>query len=460
VLAVALVLAGAAVLASAGRAPADPWREPKAAPSSLGSPMLAPRRAPAVFLEEAAAAALRTALAPILAPHDGCVVVRDDDGIVVRIAGDRGLAGASTTKVLTAAAALDALGADHRFTTRALTAAPVPRPDGRLAGDLHVVGGGDPVLSTPGEIARLHADPQTATAPVTPLDDLAAAIASTGITHIDGAIVADDSRHDPLRYLPDWKPNYRTDGEIGPLGALAVDDGFADPAARVPAADPAALTAERLVQLLRARGVSVAGGVRTGPAPAGAREVAAITSPPVREIVEALVRESDNYTGEILVRELGAAHAGTGTTEAGLRVVVARLARLGVPVEGLALRDGSGLAPTGRVTCDSLARVVHLARRGRLAPVDAGLAVAGRTGTLADRHTADPLTGVLRAKTGQIDGVAGLTGVIDDAEHLRFAYLANGDFSESGGHDLQDAVASAIAAYPVVPDADRLVPGP
>jgi hypothetical protein len=67
---------------------------------------------------------------------------------------------------------------------------------------------------------------------------------------------------------------------------------------------------------------------------------------------------------------------------------------------------------------------------------------------------------VLRAKTGEIDGVVGLSGTVDDAEDALFAFLANGGFSTDGGRVLQDEVGGIVAAYPDVSNLALLVPPP
>ena len=67
---------------------------------------------------------------------------------------------------------------------------------------------------------------------------------------------------------------------------------------------------------------------------------------------------------------------------------------------------------------------------------------------------------MLRAKTGYIDGVAGLAGIVDDDEHLRFAFLANDTFSQTDGRALADQVARLIGAYPAAPAPGEVVPAP
>jgi hypothetical protein len=56
--------------------------------------------------------------------------------------------------------------------------------------------------------------------------------------------------------------------------------------------------------------------------------------------------------------------------------------------------------------------------------------------------------------------VTALAGVVDVGRPLRFAFLANGDFSESGGVSIRERVATIIAAFPEAPAADVLVPAP
>ncbi len=392
---------------------------------------------------------MRRALPATFAPYSGCVAVDGPDGPVARLDEDTPLAGASTQKLLVGTAALDLMGAAHRFATRAVSDA--PRRDGTLGGDLVIVGGGDPMLTT--------ADtPRTPEAPVTPLAELADAIVAAGVKRIDGALTADDSRYDRHRTVAAWTAADDPAGNIGALGALIVDGGRGSDG--LPSADPALDTVRALASLLAARGVTIAGGVTdpARPAPADSREIARVTSAPLADIVGEMLTDSNNQTAEQLTREIGRRAAHTGTSAAGTEAIPAVLSALGVDVAGVDLRDGSGLAHENRVTCRALMDVLALATRPRLAAVERGLAVAGRTGTLAARFVGTPLAGRLRAKTGHIDGVVGLAGVVPPG--ARFAFVANGDFRTEDGARMQDAVGYALGTYLDSTGPPGLVPAP
>jgi D-alanyl-D-alanine carboxypeptidase/D-alanyl-D-alanine-endopeptidase (penicillin-binding protein 4) len=414
-----------------------------------------PRRIPAVITAVATRQKYRSIIGGFAAPGR-CIAVDGPTGPLARVGTATAYAPASTEKLLTGAAALQVLGPAHVFTTTVETTGAVS--GAVLDGNLYLVGGGDPVLTTPAYRQKLASDPLTAAEPTTPLDNLAAAVAAAGIRTVDGSIVADDSRGGTLRYLPSLKPSERGI-DIGPLGALTVDDGFT--ATGVAASDPALLTAGSFVAVLARHGVVVTGPARRGTAPEAARRLRSVTSPRLDAIVASMLTVSDNYTAEMLVRAIGAAAGGTESTATGLRGVISALARLGVPTAGVSLVDGSGLSPQDRITCPALLAAVELGDRAQERALRVGLPVAGRTGTLAHRFVGDPLAGRLRAKTGHIDGVVGLAGIVPtSAGTVSFAFLANGDFSTAGGESLQDQIAHLVAEYPGVPDAEHLVPAP
>jgi serine-type D-Ala-D-Ala carboxypeptidase/endopeptidase (penicillin-binding protein 4) len=327
----------------------------------------------------------------------------------------------STTKLLTAAAALRRLGPDTALGTSALATVPIDG-NGVLAGDLIVRGGGDPVLG----------DEQFAA--------LAAGLA--GLREITGSVVGDESLFDALRTGPSGDGAF--DPELGgPLSALAYERGAQAPGGP-PQADPARAAAARFDDILEARGVVIHGVPRAGPTPAGAVPLAAAASPTVRELVKDMLTASDDWIAEMLTKGLSAKVAPPGTTAAGAAIVRAEAAKLGASV---VLVDGSGLDARDR---GSAAALVSLLRRLRGSPsFGAALARPGRPGTLRDRLTVGRARRVCRGKSGTLPsgGVSALAGYCTGRNRhtYAFAVLVQGR-STSKARRAQDRVARALAA--------------
>lgn len=454
-------LATAATLAALGLAACAVALVPDSTPSGttvasrVGTPILSARRAPGAVVDAIGAVRLGDQLARIDAPYAACAVV-DDAGVpIVTEDVDTPLVPASTLKLLTAAVAVDLLGPDARFTTAAVAAG-----DPTATRSITLVGGGDPVLRTPAGIAALTTDGERRDGVSTDLGTLADRIVAAGVRSLPGGITVDDARFDTVRYNPTWPDTYRTGGTVGPIGALAVDEGYANPAARtVVVGDPAIAAGEALRTLLEARGVRV-GAVTRGRAPDGATTVAEVRSPRLDEIAGSILAASNNHGAEVLLKAV-AVHAGRpGTTKDGVEVARARLERLGVPTAGLVMVDGSGLSRQDRASCRTIAATVRLGERARLRVLRDGLAVAGQKGTLAPRLDGTDLDGRIVAKTGTLDGVSGLAGTSTVRRPLRFALLINGSFGEARAFALREAMVTAIARFPDITGDAGSIPGP
>jgi len=436
-------------------------RQPDAAPAApavatLGTPLWSLRRLPQPVIDAAGAQHLTAALAGRTNGLSSCTTVRDDTlGTDVTTAGTDVLAPGSTMKLLTATAAVAALGADFHFTTQAV--APGAVKDGSVA-RLYLVGGGDPLLATPERIAADQRDPDTAGLPSSPLATLADRIVAAGVRQIPGGVLGVDDRYDATRYVPAWPASVRTD--IGPIGALTVNDGRAGPAGTGAAVtDPAVNAASELSRLLVARGVTVGTAGRADHAPDGATRIATLESPALPGVLEELLSASDNLSAEMLTRELGV-HAGAGTTARGVQAIRDELTKERVDLTGASFIDGSGLSHDDRLTCATLLSVLGLDAQPRYAPVADGLAIAGKRGTLALSLRGTHLEDNLRAKTGTLSGVSGLAGYVRSDRPLTFALLLGGGFSQNAGYALRETMAADIAAYPAVANAASLVPGP
>jgi D-alanyl-D-alanine carboxypeptidase/D-alanyl-D-alanine-endopeptidase (penicillin-binding protein 4) len=429
--------------------------------TSLVTPVLSARRLPAVLAASQADARLRAALAPIVAKSTPttCVTVQSGNRVIDRINGEQPLMPASTEKLLTATAVLDRLGADAKLTTAAVTVASTN--SGVIDGDLYVVGAGDPLLITSGYTSTFEEADQK----YNDYAKLADAIKAAGVTEIRGNVLGDDSRFDTQRYVPTWAGRYIRSGEIGPLGALTVNDGFTGlsltpdtPTKDRQPGEPALLAAETLISLLKARGVQVSGGPFEAKAPDGATTVASLDSLSMADTVGEMLRRSDNTTAEILLKDLAVHERTAGTTNGGAKVVQDTLSRLGFPTQGSVTVDGSGLDVGDRVTCDLL--VAALDHQGPSSALAADLPVAGKTGTLRKRLRGTAAEGNVRAKTGTLNEVSALAGFAHTAsgEDLTFAVLVNGTLATAVA--LTDEVAVALAHYGEGLSVDAIGPRP
>ncbi len=157
--------------------------------------------------------------------------------------------------------------------------------------------------------------------------------------------------------------------------------------------------------------------------------------------------ESDNFTAELLLKQLGATLAGRGTTAAGAAIVRAVLAEHRVPLGGVRIADGSGLSGLDRLTAKALVTILQRIWADRdLRPVVFRiLPVSGRDGTLEDRLTKPPARGNVRAKTGTLDVASALSGFV--RERYAFSILQNGHrLSASAARRAQDRFATVLAA--------------
>jgi D-alanyl-D-alanine carboxypeptidase/D-alanyl-D-alanine-endopeptidase (penicillin-binding protein 4) len=384
---------------------------------------------------------------------------------------------ASTMKMYTSAVALDRFGPDYTFRTPVLRDGPIGS-DGTLAGNLYLRGVGDPSLSS-----RFWHDE-------TPMDALAREIAATGVKHIRGDIIGDATAFDD-KLVPDgWKTSYLGASYAARVSALSLNENIVwvvvqpngrkaqvtlDPAStaipvessvslsggtggRISASrrsdgtisvrgsigarsgplryslivdNPALYTAGALRASLLKAGVTVTGQTRVGPTPSNAVQVAAVTSPPLAQIIGEMDRESINIVAELLFRD--AAHAATnqqGSAELGLANLRTFMSRkVGLMPNVVNVADGSGLSLNDSVTARSMVKLLGYVHQADWGPVfHAALPVEGESGTLKRHGKGTPSRGNLHAKTGTTNTVAALGGYVTakNGEVLAFSLIYNG----------------------------------
>lgn len=423
------------------------------------------RRLPTLVSRELNVDAFRAEVEPFLATLNdrSCSVVSVDGEPVGAHNENLAVIPASNQKLLVAAAALERLGEDFRYTT-AVDAAGAPVA-GVVDGDLHLVGGGDPLLSSdwyPGSNLERH----PVTSP-TSLDALADAVVSAGVTEVRGGVVGDGTRYDDEFFAPGWSPGV-VGLEGGPYDALMANDSRVL-GEELRADDPNVGAAREFIRLLEERGVAVTGEPSSGATPPGSVTLASVDSAPMSAVVAEMLGSSDNNTAELIVKELGRTETVAGTREAGLQVVADQLAQWGVETASLVLADGSGLSPDNRVTCAALVEVLQ--RHDVASPVGQGLPIAGQTGTLSDVFVDLPVAGRLRGKTGTLNNppfnvdppaVKALAGYlpVEGGGEVEYVLILNGPTisDQSEYRPIWNQLASTLDTYPAGPTPALLGP--
>jgi D-alanyl-D-alanine carboxypeptidase/D-alanyl-D-alanine-endopeptidase (penicillin-binding protein 4) len=387
-------------------------------------------------------------------------------------AADRTFVPASTMKLITSAAALDALGPSYAFTTDVYVDGEVE--DGVLDGDLILRGTGDPTF-TAEKLWRLLRD-----------------LRVDGIERVQGDLVLDATRFPGDTMIPGWGkkvdiedgPSYfpqigalqlefgaavivvRPGGEAGkpakvyletPAGAYveldsevvtgssrgrtrldversvsrdkvtfelegSIAEGHEAVRIRRAVPDPTRFFRAVTLEMLRSVGPRVEGSVTLGELPDDAERVRRVYSPPLASILMDTNKYSSNFMAESVLRALGAEERGEGTWEAGLDVVREYLRGIGVPDSDFVVKNGSGLSRETRMTPAVLTAVLlDMAADPQVGAEFAGsMSICGRDGTLSRRLKDNP--GQMRGKTGTLNGVHTLAGFVDADDGTRYAY--------------------------------------
>lgn len=432
---------------------------------------------------------------------DGHQLDKDGIGILVQEIGadapllslnaEKALHPASTIKLLTTFVALDELGPAHSWTTNAKLDGELV--DGRLAGNLVLIGGGDPYLITQHYWTLLRR------------------LRANGLQHIGGDLVIDDSYFEP----PNENPG-RFDGEpfraynVLP-NALLVN--FKSAQFRIRAGNPsvgiatdpefANLTIRNQVRLINSRctgfqrgvafnvkdpvrldtvifsgtfpdrcsqyslyrtvlmpetfafgvfkplweqlGGTIDGGVSTGRADEEAPVFARLRSPSLAEVIRSVNKHSNNVMTRQLLLTLGAERMGVpGTQENGIETVRFWLAENAIAMPSLALINGAGLSRDTRISPNDMASLLLAAWHSPYMPeFIASMPLSGMDGTLRDRLDRAPYAGRMHIKTGRLDHVAAIAGYVQARSDKRYVVvlMINGrDVHRGTGEALQDAV--------------------
>ncbi len=414
---------------------------------------------------------------------------------------------ASNEKLITAAAALDALGEDYFFETDVYANGTVA--DGVLSGDIVLRGGGDPTIGG-------RYDDEDA---MTIFKRWAGVLKDKGIRRVTGDVVADDSFFDRVYYHPDWSDAQAWKWYFPTTSALSINDncvtvsvkpgaGAGAPAllsvepASAPvtlsnqcttsatrhaiwfARDPDSATirvggyvragssgysglvtvpvpplyaARAFLQALQESGISVGGGarlIRSGETyrtpdtqPLCMRRTSLVS------VLRTMLQHSHNHYAEQVLKTVGAETSGAGTWAAGAARAGVLLRRMGFSDAEFTVADGSGLSRKDRATPALLASLLMRMANGEHGQTfESLLAVPGEEGTLHNRLDGSDYADRIRAKTGYLDRVGALSGYATARSGIEVAFsiLVNDDRNPVGAYSMRetvDTICRAIVDY-------------
>ena len=175
----------------------------------------------------------------------------------------------------------------------------------------------------------------------------------------------------------------------------------------------------------------------------------AMQSVPLREILPAIMKPSQNQIAEIFLRTIGLEGTGIGTADSGRRVIERQFADWNIAPDGFVVRDGSGLSRSDLISPETIVRILdHMRRSPNFQAFYDALPIAGVDGTISTRMRNTPAQGNLHAKTGTLQMVRSLSGYVTTADKrlLEFSILCNNWTTPQADVDrVADAIGAMLA---------------
>ena len=397
---------------------------------------------------------------------------------------------ASVTKIATAATVLSRLGPSFKFVTTLSSTGTLK--GGVLNGDLILKGGGDAGFVSESMWFLVNE------------------LTRAGVSKVDGDVVVDDSDFDAVRADASRDPERNDRAYDAPVGAMSfnwnsiniyvrptqvgsapkvildpIDNGYkvenqaktvnkggwaievsrTGPRIVVSGSigvdhpeqavfknidDPVDWSGRGLVFFLGQRGITVTGKIRLGKKPETAVVLAKADSKPVAQHVADMMKFSNNYVAEMLTKNLAAQNGSKpATLEDGMKLIRANVEGMGIEGKRFTLLNPSGLSRRNLIRPADLATILVQVQKNFpwFAEFLTALPLAGLDGTLKKRMKDSPAEGWVRAKTGQLAGVAALAGFAGrkDGSLRAFAFIFNGrnEQGDSARH-LFDALAEQL----------------
>jgi len=428
--------------------------------------------------------------------------------VVYQYNANKGITPASSLKILTAAAALETLGENYRFSTEVLTNGQVAK--GTLYGNLYLRGQGDPTL--------LKKD----------FDNFASTLSKSGVKRISGHLIGDDTYFDTERLSPGISKedeSYYYAAQISALtvspnadydaGSVIVEakptvNGKVSNVTLTPAtsivsvvnrsktvpkgykntlkiervtgtnnilitgnapigsvgskewiavSNPTAYALDVFKKSLASKGIRFVSTSKAfrGETPENARALVSKKSMTLKELMIPFLKLSNNTHAEVLAKTMGKVEYGEGSWDAGLKVMRNYADSVGLDVNQWVFEDASGMSHANKIPSSQMSQLLyHVRSEPWYGTLLKGLPVAGGYdrfvgGTLRLRLKTPPVKGNVIAKTGSLDNVSALAGYAKTKDGEWLVFTIQTQYSKSSTIPVIDRMATAITNSKITP---------
>lgn len=194
--------------------------------------------------------------------------------------------------------------------------------------------------------------------------------------------------------------------------------------------NPPVVAANAFLQQLKERGIPFSGNINRLPANYNEKSTLLGTqlSPPLKDLIVPLNKESLNLYAEHLLREVGRKSSGETSFEKGINAYHQFCRNKGIDTTGFYPADGSGLSRSNALTAQTLVETIKYMYDSKNRDIFFNsLPIAGVDGTLRNTFKGTPLEKNVRAKTGSMERVRSIAGTMNtkSGKPILFAILIN-----------------------------------
>ena len=348
---------------------------------------------------------------------------------------------ASNTKLFTSATALELMGGDYLIATKIL--ADAEPEDGIINGNIYIKGFGNPTFTSD------------------ELDDLVNQLYESGLRKITGKVIGDDTYFDNVYSRDDWINDERANVNLPPISAIVIDRNRTIVTKKrkgkyrnyfVNVDNPPLFTAKMLKKKLSDRGIQIGEGVISSKTPDSTVTLAESVIK-LRELIELINKNSDNFYAECLFKNLGAVYSGEqGNSFFSTQAILSYIEDAGIYSTGTKIVDGSGISRFDQVTAGALVGLLEKMyfNINKFDDFLNSLSIAGVDGTLHKRMIGTGAENNFRGKTGTLNGVSSISGYVTNGDDDDIIVCIMFEFTKGGANNykrIQDKIIEAIAAW-------------